>query len=106
MNDNEKCGHFRACKHAEGHRSEKLKKSLDQRLSKIEGQVRGLKKMIDSEIYCKDLIIQITAVEAALAAVRNVVLEDHLKCCVKTGIVSGDSEILEEVMDMIRRISR
>ena len=68
MKDKPKPDHFRACKDAEGHRSEKLKKNLDQRLSKIEGQVRGLKKMVENDTYCKDLIVQVSAVEAALAA--------------------------------------
>ena len=94
------------CKMKNTERSEKFKKNIETRLSKIEGQIRGINKMIQNDVYCPDILNQISAVEAALSSARNIVLEDHFKSCVVEDIKSGKVGIINEVMDIIKKISK
>ena len=69
------------------------------RLNRIEGQVRGLKKMIEEDKYCIDIITQTSAVRKALSAVENALLESHLSCCVVNQVKSGkEKQAVEEVL--------
>ena len=82
-----------------GHRKDELRK----RLSRIEGQVRGIDRMVDDEKYCVDILVQIAAVRAALDRVALGVLEDHVKGCVG-GAAPGDSEAMaEELLEVVER---
>ncbi len=67
-----------------------IKTSCQKRLSRIEGQVRGLSKMVEDERYCIDIVTQISAVRAALRRVEEEVLKDHVSHCVEHAIASGD----------------
>lgn len=87
-------------------RDEALKKNLTIRLNKIEGQVRGIKKMIDEDIYCNDIITQTTAVISALSAVSNIILENHLKNCLVKDINNQSDEILNEVIETIKKMTK
>lgn len=69
-----------------------VKKSAALRLSRIEGQVRGIGRMIDDERYCIDVLNQIEAVKAALKKVQDEILRDHIETCVEHAIVSGDTK--------------
>lgn len=76
---------------------------LLKRLRKIEGQVRGIQKMVDEDRYCVDILTQIAAVRAALNKVGLSVLERHTHGCVKKAIQSGDGEpAIDELMDVIK----
>ncbi|OPX42320.1 copper-sensing transcriptional repressor CsoR [Ruminiclostridium hungatei] len=66
--------------------------NLHRRLNKIMGQVRAIDKMVDEDIPCEDVLIQINAVKSALQKVGQVILEGHLSHCVKEGIEHGDAE--------------
>lgn len=68
----------------------KTKADCDDRLKRIEGQVRGIARMIDEDRYCIDVLIQIRAVRAALRGVEDAVLKDHVAHCVEGAIASGD----------------
>ena len=94
------------CKIKNTERSEKFKKSIETRLSKIEGQIRGINKMIQNDVYCPDILNQVSAVEAALSSARNLILEDHIKSCVIEDIKNGNVEVIDEVMEIIKRISK
>lgn len=72
------------------HRSEKPK--LLNRLSRIEGQVRGVARMVDEDRYCIDILTQLQAVRAALSRVESEILKEHLNHCIEGAIVSGDVE--------------
>jgi DNA-binding FrmR family transcriptional regulator len=86
---------------------EKTTKSVTTRLSRIEGQVRGLKAMVREERYCLDVVAQVRAARAALAKVEEIVLADHLASCVETAIVSGDpDEQRKKVAELITVFSR
>lgn len=80
------------------------------RLSRIEGQVRGLARMVDEDRYCIDIITQIAAVRAALRRVEEEILRDHIGHCVEHAIVSGDADEqrqkIAELMDVLGRANR
>lgn len=88
------------------YRTEDLKNDLLKRLSRIEGQIRGLLQMVEDDRYCDDILVQIAASKGALSAVSNLVLENHLKNCLVRDISQGESEILDELMDTIRKMNK
>jgi DNA-binding FrmR family transcriptional regulator len=87
-----------------------IKLSVQKRLSRIEGQVRGLSKMVDEDRYCIDLVTQISAVRAALRRVEEEVLRDHVAHCVEHAIASGNKadqrSKIAELMEVIGRSDR
>ncbi|WP_409304189.1 metal-sensitive transcriptional regulator [Peribacillus sp. SCS-155] len=86
------------------HHSDKVKKNLTTRLNRIEGQIRGIKGLIERDAYCDDVITQISAAQSALNGVANLLLEGHLKTCVLEKIQEGDKEILDEVLVTIQKL--
>jgi DNA-binding FrmR family transcriptional regulator len=84
--------------------------SVLKRLSRIEGQVRGIAGMVEGDRYCVDVVTQISAVRAALHKVEEEILRDHVSHCVAAAFASGDTaaqrEKLEELVDTIGRMSR
>jgi len=87
-----------------------IKASVQKRLGRIEGQVRGLSKMVDEDRYCIDIVTQISAVRAALRRVEEEVLRDHVAHCVEHAIASGNKadqrEKITELMEVISRSDR
>jgi DNA-binding FrmR family transcriptional regulator len=87
-----------------------IKTSVQKRLSRIEGQVRGLSRMVDEDRYCIDVVTQISAVRAALRRVEEEVLKDHVAHCVEHAISSGNKtdqrQKISELMDVIGRADR
>jgi DNA-binding FrmR family transcriptional regulator len=87
-----------------------VKDSCKKRLGRIEGQVRGLSKMVEEERYCIDIVTQISAVRAALRRVEEEVLKDHVSHCVEHAIASGDKtdqrKKIAELMAVIGRAER
>jgi DNA-binding FrmR family transcriptional regulator len=77
------------------------------RLNKIEGQVRGIRKMVEEDRYCADVLQQIAALKSAADAVALLLLEDHLKGCTAEAIRAGDGEgHIKELVDVVRRFVR
>lgn len=85
-------------------RDEKLKENLLKRLNKIEGQVRGVKGMVEKDVYCDDVLQQISAVQAAIYSVSKLVLENHIRTCVVEKIEKGDKEIVNELLGTIGKM--
>ena len=87
-----------------------IKTACQKRLGRIEGQVRGISKMMEEGRYCIDIVTQISAVRAALRRVEEEVLKDHVAHCVEHAIASGDKtdqrQKIAELMDVIQRSSR
>ena len=87
-----------------------IKASCQKRLSRIEGQVRGLAKMVDDDRYCIDIVTQISAVRAALRRVEEEILRDHVAHCVEHAINSGDKadqrRKIAELMEVVGRADR
>jgi DNA-binding FrmR family transcriptional regulator len=86
------------------HSYTKDKAQLLRRLARIEGQVRGISRMIDREEYCVDILQQTSALRAAVDSLAVMVLEDHVQGCVRTAAENGDAErYIDEVVDVVRR---
>ena len=87
-----------------------IKASCQKRLNRIEGQVRGLAKMVDEDRYCIDIVTQISAVRSALRLVEEEILRDHVAHCVEHAINSGDKadqrRKIAELMDVVGRVDR
>lgn len=88
------------------HHSDKVKKNLVTRLNRIEGQIRGIKGLIERDTYCDDVITQISATQSALNSVAKILLEGHMKTCVLDRIQEGDTEVLDEVMVTIQKLMK
>lgn len=82
-----------------------MKKTLETRLKTIEGQVRGIRQMVEDDRYCGDILIQISAISESLKSIGNIILKNHLETCVATEIKNNNYEIIDEVIDLIRRIN-
>ena len=87
-------------------RSEEQKKKLLNRLSRLEGQVRGVRKMIENDAYCNDVLIQTAAIGAAVDAFSREVLRAHLHSCVIRDIREGRDEVADELMETLERLMR
>jgi len=85
-------------------RDERLKENLMTRLNRIEGQVRGIKGMIEKDSYCDDVLNQISAAQAALDSVSKLVLENHIKGCLVEKIQAGDDKIVDELLVTIGKL--
>lgn len=85
-------------------RDEVLRRQLQNRLNRMIGQLNGLKKMVDADRYCGDILIQISAVESALQNFGYIVLENHLATCVSEEIQQGNTDIIPETVDLIRKL--
>ncbi len=85
-------------------RDEKEHKSLVNRLSRIEGQIRGLKNMIDKDAYCTDILMQVTAVTAALNSFSKVLLSEHIHSCVANNVRKGNDYVLDELDVILQRM--
>lgn len=92
--------------HRSSHHSDKVKKNLVTRLNRIEGQIRGIKAMIEKDTYCDDVITQISATQSALNGVGKLLLEGHLRTCVVERIQEGDEEIIDELLVTVQRLMK
>ncbi|ASS73684.1 CsoR family transcriptional regulator [Tumebacillus algifaecis] len=86
------------------HHSDKMKGNLVTRLNRIEGQIRGLKGMIEKDTYCDDVLNQIAAVQSALNSVGKLLLEGHMRSCVLERIGEGDHEVIDELLVTINKL--
>ena len=87
------------------YRTEEEKKQLIHRLNRISGQVEGIKKMIEEDRYCDDLLTQLLAVDKAVKSLSSVILEKHMYSCIKKEVSEGNLEVVDEVMHLFRRYS-
>ena len=87
-------------------RSEKEYKSLLNRLSRIEGQIRGIKGMIENDAYCTDILAQSAAVSAAMNSFNRELLSNHIHSCVVEDIREGRDETVDELMDILKKLMR
>ena len=87
-------------------RSEAEIKRLTNRLNRIEGQVRGIKGMIERNAYCPDIMIQVSAINAALNAFNRELLATHIRTCVAEGIRQGDDEKIDELITMLPKLMK
>lgn len=86
------------------HRSIEEKANLNKRLNIIEGQIKGIKQMIEDDRYCADILIQIAAIEKALKSLGTIVLKNHLSTCVVDEIKKDNLEIIDEVINLFAKL--
>lgn len=85
-------------------RNDELKQSLLSRMKRIEGQVKGVTRMIEQDVYCDNVLHQVSAIRAALDALGKLVLEDHLRNCFVDRIQSGETEVVDELMVTVKAL--
>ena len=81
-------------------------KSLLNRLSRIEGQIRGIRGMVEKDAYCTDILIQVSAVSAALGAFNKELLANHIKTCVAEDIRAGKDETVDELVGVLQKLMK
>ena len=86
------------------HHSEKTIRELVGRMNRIEGQVRGIRGMIERHVYCDDILNQISSAQSALHGVARLLLEKHMKSCVTEQLKSGDDQVIDEVLKTIFKL--
>lgn len=87
-------------------REEKEYKDLINRLSRIEGQVRGVRNMVEKGVYCTDILTQVSAITAALNSFNKVLLANHIRTCVADNIKDGNDEIVDELVDTLQKLMK
>lgn len=88
------------------HRAEEEYKSLTNRLSRIEGQVRGVRKMVENDAYCVDILTQVSAIQSALNGFSKELLGNHIRTCVADGIRSGSDAVVEELVETLKKLMK
>ena len=97
------CGNCNKCIRTK-HRTEKEKSDLVKRLNVIEGQIKGIKQMLELDRNCDDVLIQVSAVSKSLQSFGNSMLKSHLSTCVVEKIKNDDTEVIDEVMDLFKKL--
>lgn len=87
-------------------RSEKEYKDLMNRLNRIEGQIRGIKGMLEKDAYCTDILMQVSAANAALNSFNKVLLANHIKTCVTRDIQDGKEETVDELVATLQKLMK
>lgn len=96
------CMHDHNCKTK--HREIDERKELTNRINRIEGQLKGIKQMIDNDVYCDDILIQVSATANSIKSLGRLILNNHLKSCVKDELLAGNNEILDEVINSFAKL--
>ena len=94
------------CCHKTKHRTDEEYKALINRLSRIEGQVRGIRKMVETDAYCVDILTQVSAIQAALNAFNRELLANHIRTCVMDDIKSGKDETVDELVQTLQKLMK
>ena len=94
------------CCHKTKHREEEEYKMLMNRLSRIEGQVRGVRKMVENDAYCVDILTQVSAIQAALNGFNRELLANHIRTCVMDDIRNGNDEIIDELVQTLQKLMK
>lgn len=100
----EGCEHTTPDGKRKSHHSDEMKKKLVHRLNRIEGQVRGVKSMIEKDTYCDDVLNQIASIQSALHSVGKLLLEGHMKSCVVERLQGGEPEVIDELLTTIHKL--
>jgi len=94
------------CCHKTKHRSDEEYKALINRLSRIEGQVRGIRKMVETDAYCVDILTQVSAIQAALNGFNRELLANHIRTCVMDDIRNGKDETVDELVQTLQKLMK
>ena len=94
------------CEGRSKHREGEEYKKLMNRLNRIEGQIRGVKKMVEEDRYCIDIINQVSAISSALNSFNKVLLADHIQSCVVRDVEAGNSEMIDELCETLQKLMK
>ena len=94
------------CSHKTKERDEQEYKDLIHRLNRIEGQIRGIRGMVERDAYCTDILVQVSAVNAALNSFNKVLLANHIKTCVTRDIKEGKEETVDELVTVLQKLMK
>ncbi len=94
------------CCHKTKKRSDKEYKGLINRLSRIEGQIRGIRNMVENDAYCIDILVQVAAANAALNSFNKELLGNHIKTCVADDIRNGKDETVDELVATLQKLMK
>jgi DNA-binding FrmR family transcriptional regulator len=86
-------------------RNEEEKKKLNSRINRIIGQLEGIKRMVDDDRYCGDILIQLSASDKAIKSLASIVLDNHMHSCVLNSVKEGDTSKIDEIVELFRRFS-
>ncbi len=92
--------------HKTKERSDEEYTALIHRLNRIEGQIRGIKGMVENNAYCTDIMVQVAAANAALNAFNRELLGNHIKTCVADNIKGGNDEVIDELLDTLKKLMK
>lgn len=87
------------------HRSAETKKNLINRLNRINGQVNGVKKMIEEDSYCNDILIQLSAIKNSVQSLSNELLDSHLRTCITKDLQKGKLDTVDEVVNLFKKFN-
>jgi len=87
-------------------RSESEKRIINNRLNRIEGQIKGIKKMVAEDRYCNDILIQLSAIESSVKSLSMHILENHMYSCITDSIEKRDTEVVDELMSLFKRFNK
>lgn len=87
-------------------RTEEERKKLIHRLNRIEGQIRGIKGMVEKNDYCTDILMQSAAVNAAINAFNKELIANHIRGCVATGVKNGNDEVIDELVVTLQKLMK
>lgn len=102
MEERENC----PCCHKTKERSEEEQRKLIHRLNRMEGQIRGIRGMVEKDAYCTDILVQVAAVNAALNAFNRELLANHIRSCVAEDIRSGKDEVIDELVATLQKLMK
>ena len=94
------------CNSRKKNRSPEAYKKLLNRLNRIEGQIRGLKNMVENDAYCIDILTQVTAADAALNSFSKELISEHIKTCVSKDIANGNFESIDELVETLKKLMK
>ena len=105
-NQNLEAGQSCQCRHKATPRTSDMQADLQKRLNRVIGQLNGVKAMIDDNRYCGDVLTQLSAAESAIHSISGIVMQNHLETCVVEQIQEGNTEVIDEVMRLMKRFAR
>ena len=93
-------------KEKKAYRGEPERKTLTNRINRIEGQLHGIKKMIQEDKECNDILVQLSAVQNSVKSLSNLILENHLYTCVANDVEEGNLEIVDELISLFKKFNK
>ena len=103
--DTERYAESCLCKHKATPRSNQMQADLQKRLNRVIGQLNGVKAMVDDNRYCGDVLTQLSAAESAVHSISAIIMRNHLETCVVEQIQQGNTEVIDEVMTLLKRFA-